>query len=98
MEDREGFEEKMAALLAEWAVKIEFMADRARVIAPEKRAAYDGFVAAMRLRYGDAARALADLKSGRNAGPGAQASIDILWKHMTNAYEKALCQFEGVHN
>lgn len=99
MSEYQAYQLKMEALLAEWPHRIELMAERAPTIVPAKRPVYDECLKKMRDAYEDSRRALAaDQASGESERPEARKSLERAWSNLANAYEKALCQFEGVKN
>lgn len=99
MNEAFAYQRKMEALLSEWPGKISFMESRAPVIATEKRAVYDGLLKTMREKLDETERFLADARArGPEAWDEGRQRIQRSWNELANAYEKALCQFEGVKN
>ena len=99
MNEAVAYQRKMEALLSEWPGKISFMESRASVIAAEKRTVYDGLLKTMREKLDETERFLADSRArGPEGWEEARQRIQRSWYELANAYEKALCQFEGVTN
>ena len=98
MTEAAAYQSKMADLLNEWRDKVAYMETKSPGISPDKRAAYEAQVAVMRARHAEAVSVFAGGASGLASWTEVQPKVQALWKQMTNAYEKALCQFEGVKN
>ena len=99
MSERLAYQRKMEALLEEWPAKISFMESRAPTIATDKRAVYDGLLKLMREKLDENRRLLDASESAGEAGwTEAEPRLKRAWSDLANAYEKALCQFEGVKN
>lgn len=98
MSEYEAYERKMTALLAEWPDRMALMESRAPAIPESRRATYHEILAEMRARYGDAVRALSEFRGAAAGSEPARAALEKSWANLAAAYEKALCQFEGVKN
>jgi len=99
MSEHEAYQLKMEAMLAEWPHRIELMAERTPTIVPAKRPVYEGLITLMREKYQEAVRRLSEYRAAaETAWPDARKNLERAWSDLANAYEKALCQFEGVKN
>lgn len=99
MSERVAYQSKIEALLTEWPERIALMEGKAGTIAPAKREVYAGLMKQMREKFEDIRRKLSDYRAAGDAAyPEARKALERAWSDMANAYEKALCQFEGVKN
>ena len=99
MSESEAYLLKMDAMLAEWPHRIEMMAERTPTIVTAKRPVYEGLIKLMREKYQDCLRRLSEYRAAAaSALPESRLNLERAWSDLANAYEKALCQFEGVKN
>jgi hypothetical protein len=99
MSEALAYQRKMEALLSEWPGKISFMESRTSVIAPDRRAVYEGLLKTMREKLDETVRLLEESRArGHEGADEGRQRIERSWYELANAYEKALCQFEGVKN
>ena len=99
MSERLAYQSKIEALLNEWPEKIALMESKKDSIVPPKRETYSGLLKQMRDGLEEVRRKLADYRSAsESSGPEARKNLERAWSGLANAYEKALCQFEGVKN
>lgn len=99
MSERFAYERKIEAMLTEWPERIAFMERRTHAIPETRRVVYTGLVERMRETYAQTRRHLDEYRSANDsAWPQAQKTLERSWNDLASAYEKALCQFEGVKN
>jgi hypothetical protein len=99
MSERLAYQSKIEAMLNEWPERMTLMEGRVWAIPAPKREVYAELMKQMREKFEEVRLKLADYRNaGDSAWPETRKNLERAWSDLANAYEKSLCQFEGVKN